>query len=276
MTTIEGILAFVHPATLTGALVYAALFLGFGFIGALLIRKASQRALRRDAVDRMAVLILRPLLQAGLWAFLAVGYAHLIPGLRALGTALLAGVSVVGIVLGVAAQNTLGNAIAGLALLVYRPFQVGDRLQVQAPAGPETGVVESVTLGYTVLVTFDNRRVVLPNALAGAQTTVNLTSVEPRVLANVEVGIGYGSDVEKARAILLGLAADDPDVTEPMDCPLVELGSSSVSLRVRAWCRDSPAATRFEHRLYESAKKRFAEAGIEIPYPYSNVIVSQR
>jgi small conductance mechanosensitive channel len=189
---------------------------------------------------------------------------------------MLAGASVASIVLGVAAQNTRGNLVAGLALLIYRPFRVGDRLQVQAPSGPETGVVESVTLGYTVLRTFDNRRVVLPNSLAGTQTTVNLTSVDPRVMAAVHLGISYTSDVARAREILLDITWSHPEVIETVDCPVVELGSSSVTLRLRAWCHDALAAHRLEYDLLERAKARFSEAGIEIPYPYQNVVLTQR
>jgi small conductance mechanosensitive channel len=276
MSEIESFLKVIHPNTVSGALIYAALFATLGVAGSLVIRHAAKRALRRDRVDHMAVVFLRPLGQTVLWVTLGVIYAHLIPELRALGTAMLAGASVASIVLGVAAQNTLGNAIAGLALLVYRPFRVGDRLQVQAPGGPETGVVESVSLGYTVLKTFDNRRVVLPNSLAGTQTTVNLTSVDPRVMTAVNVGISYTADVARAREILLDISSAHPDVIETVDCPVVELGSSSVSLRVRVWCRDQLASHRFEYGLYEQAKQRFAEAGIEIPYPYQNVVLTDR
>jgi small-conductance mechanosensitive channel len=224
----------------------------------------------------MAVALLRPLAEIALWLTIGVAYAHLIPGLRSIGTAMLAGASVASIVLGVAAQNTLGNLIAGLALLLYRPFQVGDRLQVLAPGGPEVGTVESVTLGYTTLRTFDNRRVVLPNSLVGAQTTVNLTSVDPRVMASVHVGISYTSDIPRARTIPLEIAESDPNVIEIVDCPLTELGSSSVTLRLRAWCHDQLAVHRFEYAVYEEAKNRFQDAGIEIPFPYQNVILASR
>ena len=84
-------------------------------------------------------------------------------------------------VLGLAAQNTLGNLIAGISLLLYRPFNLGDRLQVMAPTGLETGIVESLTLGYTLLKTDDNRRVVVPNSLMASQTAINLTANDPRI-----------------------------------------------------------------------------------------------
>ncbi len=172
MQSLERAFAFIHPATLTGALTYAALFAVLGVLGTFVIRGVARKALARNSVDRTAVSFLRPLAQIVLWTVLAVSYAHLIPALRVLGTALLAGASVASIVIGLAAQNTLGNAIAGLALLIYRPFRVGDRIQVMAPTGVETGMVESVSLGYTILQTFDNRRIVMPNSQIGSQTTV--------------------------------------------------------------------------------------------------------
>jgi small conductance mechanosensitive channel len=273
MSTLEGILRAIHPATLTGALLYAGIAAALGLAGSLTIRGIARAALKRDAVDPTAVSFLRPLAQALLWVILLVAYAHLIPSLRALGTALLAGASVISIVLGVAAQNTLGNLIAGISLLVYRPFRVGDRLQVSAPTGVESGVVESITLGYTVLQTADNRRVVLPNSQASSQTTVNLTSVDARILVTVTIGIAYTADVTAARNILLDLARHHPGILDIVGCPVTALGSSSVALSLRAWCRDPIAARSIEWDLLEQAKARFDQAGIEIPYPYQNVLV---
>lgn len=266
------LLTYLHPGTPSGALALGALFLVIGVLVTLLIRLAAGRALQRG-VDPTPVIILRPVAQIVLWVVLLVSYAHIVPALRAFGTALLAGASVASIVLGVAAQNTLGNAIAGMALLIYRPFRIGDRLQVLAPTGLETGNVETITLGYTVLQTFDNRRVVIPNSQIGNQTTINLTSVDPRVLAAVPFGVSYTTDLSKARAILLELANGHPDVLSVHSCPVIQLASSSVLLSLRAWCHDPGAARRFEYDLYERAKARFDAAAIEIPYPYQNVVL---
>jgi small-conductance mechanosensitive channel len=80
----------------------------------------------------------------------------------------------VSIVIGLAAQNTMGNFVAGIAVLLYRPFHVGETVQVAAPMGHETGIVERITLGYTILITVDQRRVMVPNSVVLSQTTVNL------------------------------------------------------------------------------------------------------
>lgn len=105
-------------------------------------------------------------------------YAHLIPVLRQLGTALLTGVSVASVVIGLAAQNTLGNVIAGFSLLLYRPVRIGDRVQVAGPSGPCIGTIESLSLGYTIIRVEDGRKIIVPNSTMASQVTVNLNDVK--------------------------------------------------------------------------------------------------
>jgi small-conductance mechanosensitive channel len=159
-----------------------------------------------------------------------------------------------------------------MTLLLYRPFQVGDRVQVTAPTGLETGVVEVITLGYTILRTGDNRRIVVPNSAMANQVTVNLTSVDPRIMIAVPVRVGYAADLEKARKSFLQLAQQHPDVREVVGCPLTALGESSVTLTLQAWCADAGVAKQVEFDLFERAKKCFQDEGIEIPFPYCNVV----
>jgi small-conductance mechanosensitive channel len=164
------------PSTAVGAAFYGLLFLSLAVVIARLIRTAIMR-LERSAegvyVDRTATLFLMQLAQAAVYVMAGILYAHLVPVLRALGTAMLASASVASIVLGLAAQNTLGNLIAGVALLLYRPFHVGDRLQMTLPEGTVIAAVEALTLGYTFLQTDDHRRVVVPNSLMAGQITVH-------------------------------------------------------------------------------------------------------
>ena len=93
---------------------------------------------------------------------------------RFLGTALLTGVSVVSVVLGLAAQNTLGNLIAGLSLVLYRPFKVGDVLQVNTPRGVVTATVEQLALGYTSLRDADQQQVIVPNSVLAGSVVVRV------------------------------------------------------------------------------------------------------
>ncbi len=266
----------VHPSSFLGALFYLVVFAAIAVIATAALRRSIRLVLARDAQHRLdptMVGFMQGLAAVFIWLLALTLYAHLIPALRNMGTALLASVSVLSIVLGIAAQNTLGNLVAGMALLLYRPFRVGDRLLVAAPSGTETGTVESLSLGYTVLKTYDNRRIVLPNSGIANQVIINLSSVDATSMAIVPVSIGYSADIDRARAALLELAAMHRDALEPFSCPVVALSASSVDLSLRVWCADHGTAARVRTELLEQAKKRFDIEGIEIPYAYSNVIL---
>ena len=177
---------FVSPDTPVGAVFYGIIFFLLAWLAGRALRLAVQRVLAGDTrayVDRTTINFLAQLAKIGVWLFAFISYAHLVPPLKSLGTAWLASVSVISVIFGLAAQSTLGNLIAGISLLLYRPFKVGDRLQVTAPTGLETGIVESLDLGYTVLKTDDNRRIVVPNSSMASQTTVNLSGEDPRVVS---------------------------------------------------------------------------------------------
>ena len=158
-------------------MLYAVLFMIAATVIARAIRAAVlrvERAAEGMFPDRTAPMFLMQLAQAFVYVMAAILYAQLVPFLRAFGTAMLAGASIASIILGLAAQNTLGNLIAGVALLLYRPFRVGDRLQVTLPEGPVLAVVEALTLGYTFLQADDRRRLVIPNSLMANQVTIHV------------------------------------------------------------------------------------------------------
>jgi small conductance mechanosensitive channel len=268
----------MNPATAAGALAYGAAFLLSAWLASRALRLAVKKALAHPdwvSVDQTAALFLTQLAQIGIFVLAFTYYAHVIPSLRSLGTALLASAGVASVVVGLAAQNTLGNIVAGASLLMYRPFRVRDIVQVTAASGLETGTIESLTLGYTILRTDDNRRIVVPNSVMATQVTVNLTSRDPRVMLMLPIGIGYGSDIDRARAILMGEARTQAHVQEVVDCPVTELGASAVTLTLRAWCADPSSARHARFDLIERIKSLFDRNGIEMPFPYTNVVLKR-
>ena len=155
------VFAYLRPDSLVGAAVYLLLFV----LAALLLARALRAAMdtvmvRKGHLDRTTMSFLQQVGTAAIWVIMLILYAHLIPVLRAMGTALLAGASIASVVIGLAAQSTLGNLIAGVSITLYRPFRLGDTLQVSSPTGTEVGTVELISLGYTTLRTFDGRLVV--------------------------------------------------------------------------------------------------------------------
>ena len=268
---------YLDPTHLLGAVGLGIVFIAIGMMLSWIVRRTLKTVIDHDPnerIDRMTVSFIQHLGTFIMWIVLALIFSHVVPSLNKVTTSLLAGVSIVSVVVGFAAQSTLGNLVSGISLVIYKPFRRGDRLQLTTPTGVETGIVEDLSLGYTVLRTFDNRRIVLSNGTIANQIMINLSSVDPRVMLSPTISIGYDSDIERARAIVLELAQGHDDVVEVVGCPVVNLGGSSVDLSLRAWCADSSTAKAVEYDLLEQIKKRFDEVGIEIPYAYQNVIVS--
>jgi small-conductance mechanosensitive channel len=166
-----------NPATLPGGLAYALLFLALALIGVRLVRVFAHRSARHFQ-DVTALNFVAQLAQVGVFLAALILYAQLIPALRAVGTALLAGVSVASILVGLAAQSTLANLIAGLALLLYHPFRAGDRVQLNTPKGVQTGTIVALTLGYTLLRNAANEEIVVPNSVMISQVIILLPPEE--------------------------------------------------------------------------------------------------
>jgi small-conductance mechanosensitive channel len=166
----------LNPGTLPGAIFYAVLLALLALIASMVLRRFMHRAIgraKRSYIDRTAATFLSQFLQVSFFVIASIIYFHIVPALRAIGTAILATAGVASIVLGLAAQNTLGNIISGISLLLYRPVRVGDKVKVYASAGDETGVVESITLGYTTLTMPDNEQIIVPNSVLASTVIVN-------------------------------------------------------------------------------------------------------
>ena len=276
--TLESWETHLHPDRWSGALIILALFIVAGLLLSRLLKRTILLVVERDRdnrLDRMSISFLSKVASAFVWILVLMLYAHMIPALDKLATALLASVSVASVVFGLAAQSTLSNFVAGFSLIFYRPFRLGDKLQITAPGGVETGIVEDVSLGYTMLKTYDNRRVIISNASISSSTMINLSTKEQRTMAMIPISIGYDSDIDTARELILEVASGRPDIEEVVSCPVTNLGASSVDFSLRVWCADSGIAAGVKNSVFEAVKKRFDAAGIEIPYAYQNVVIKK-
>jgi small conductance mechanosensitive channel len=172
---------FVDPSHAIGAVVYGVLLLVAAIVSARLVRRWSRGIGRHSdlGIDPTALNFIGQLLQVGCFVLAALVYAHIVPALDRLGTAMLASAGVVSLVIGLAAQNTLGQLIAGIALLLYRPYGIGDVLVMNVPTGTETGTVKEFTLGYTKLQTKDGRWLIVPNSIMASTTIVRVAMETP-------------------------------------------------------------------------------------------------
>jgi small-conductance mechanosensitive channel len=261
----DDILQHLHPDTLVGAVVYLVLFLVVAMLLSRLLRATVRGALvRRAHLDRTTMSFLLQVGIASIWVAMLILYAHLIPALRSLGTALLTGASIASVVIGLAAQSTLGNLIAGVAITLYRPFRLGERLQVTAPTGTEVGNVESLSLGYTTLRTDDDRLVVLPNSLAASQAVINLSAAPARTAAPLSINIQLSreTDLAAARQLALRTAQDTLGEGAVIGCFMTRMDESgaTLELRVRAGATEREA---LRSQLLEQLAQRFAGSGLD-------------
>lgn len=227
------------------------------------------------AMDRLLVrleveLILRSFLRNLTYAVAVI--VSLIAALDYAGvptTSLLAVVGAAGLAIGLALKDSLANIASGVMLIVLRPFRTGDFVQV---AGLE-GTIDSVRIFQTHLRTVDNRAIILPNSQITATAIINYTALGERRV-DLNIGIGYGDDLQQARACLLSLASAHEGVhAEPAPEVLVaKLAESSVELQLRCWV-SSDDYVRLRSELLESVLRRFGEKNIRIPYPQREVHV---
>ncbi|MBX7114030.1 MAG: mechanosensitive ion channel family protein [Myxococcaceae bacterium] len=158
----------LNPATTPGALAYGLVFLFMAMLAARLVGVWSHHVASRPTlfVNRTSATFIAQLLRIGAFLMAAILYSHVVPALRQLGGALLASAGVISLVVGLAAQNTLGQLIAGIAILLYRPFELDQVLTVYLPSGvPQTGTVKQFTLGYTRLEAANGGSIVVPNSV---------------------------------------------------------------------------------------------------------------
>lgn len=167
-------------------------------------------------------------------------------------------------------QDSLANFAGGVTVLVLKPFKVGDYI---VTADGE-GTVESIGLVYTTLLTVENKKIVIPNSRVSSSTVTNITGVEKRRLI-LNVGIGYTSDLKKAKEILQNLFEEHPLILKEDGVLVVvdNLGESGINLSVRGWTKTEDYWNA-RWNLLEEIKLTFDREGIEIPYNYLNVRIT--
>jgi small conductance mechanosensitive channel len=237
------------------------LILVIGFIVAGWAGRSLRRLLARsENFDPTLVPIAGALLRYSILVFVVVA------ALGQLGvetTSVLAVLGAAGLAIGLALQGTLANIAAGLMLLWLRPFGKGDYIE----AGSISGTVREIGLFVTHLDSYDGLYNFVPNSQLWNTRLINY-SRNPTRMTDLEVGIGYGSDIREAKRVLLDLANSDERVAHnpPPDVFVDNLGDSAIVLRYRVWIGTGDFwATK--RALIEEAKRRLDAAGIEIPFP---------
>jgi small conductance mechanosensitive channel len=201
-----------------------------------------------------------------------VGSFTLLAALEQLGvetSSVVAVLASAGLAVGLALQGSLGHFANGLLLLIFRPFDLGDVVEI----GGKLGTVTEMGVFGVTLTTPDNQKVVVPNTVASSATMVNLTTLGSR-RADLKVGVAYGTPMAQVEQVITGALRGAPfvDPTQPIDVLLADFGESALIIEVRAWCpsMDEPGVRAEMRKAIYAA---LSEAKIEVPFP--RLIVTQ-
>lgn len=205
-----------------------------------------------------------------------------IPELKQLGLSLFAGAGIIAAIIGFASQAAFSNIISGIFIVIFKPFRVGDIVQVGTG---HSGTIEDITLRHTIIRNFENRRFVIPNSVISAEVILNSSITDEKMANFVIIGISYDSDIDLAMKIMREEATAHPLLIDNRseedlanEVPLVvmrlvALSESSVDLRATCWTKDFGDGFVLKTDLYKSIKQRFDKEGVEIPFPHRTIVM---
>jgi small conductance mechanosensitive channel len=234
------------------------------------IGRLAGRAMKRRGVDAMIQGYLRSIIRAVILVFAIIACLGIF-GIQT--TSFAAVIGAAGLAIGLAFQGSLSHLAAGFMLLIFRPFRVGDAVNV---AG-QLGVIDQISMFSTTMNTFDNRRIIIPNGSVFGAVIENLTHHEERRV-DVEVRVAYDASVDRTREVLEAAAAAvpgrlDKEGREPA-VVLLKMGPSSIDWVVRVW---APTATFWDvhQAAVRGVKQALDDAKISIPFPQMDVHLSK-
>jgi len=184
-------------------------------------------------------------------------------------TSFIAILGAVGLAVGMALSGTLQNFAGGVMILIFKPFKIGDFIEAQG----YMGVVKEIQIFNTIVTTPDNKTIIIPNGGLSTSSMINYSTEEERRV-DWTIGIAYGDDVDKARAVIKRLCDEDSRILKDPEVFIAvsELADSSVNFAVRAWVK-APDYWGVFFDLNENVYKTFGKEGLNIPFPQMDVHV---
>ncbi|MFQ5796795.1 MAG: mechanosensitive ion channel family protein, partial [Candidatus Bipolaricaulia bacterium] len=174
-----------------------------------------------------------------------------------------------GIGLGFGLQNIFSNFVSGLILLIERPIKIGDKLSL----GNISGTVMEIGLRVTIINTFDNESIIVPNSELVSKQVINWSYKDPKLRVRIPIGVSYGTDVEQVQEVLLDVVMQVPDILEEPGPQVFfsDFGDSSLDFELRVWVPSPQFRAEVANKLRFAIRRAFQQAGIEIPFPQRDV-----
>ncbi|MEZ4792421.1 MAG: mechanosensitive ion channel family protein [Gelidibacter sp.] len=207
------------------------------------------------------------------------------PSLKGVAQTALGGAGVMALIVGFAAQEAFANVIGGLFIITFKPFKIGDRVKV---TDTMIGTVRDITLRHTVIRNYENKMIVIPNAIINKEKLINYDMGELKTCERIEIGISYDSDIDLAKKIMQEECENHPLILDNrteleiqegkpiVKTALIALNDSSMTIRAWTWGRDFSDSFQLKIDVLESIKKRFDKEGIEIPFPYRTIVMKNK
>ncbi len=206
------------------------------------------------------------------------------PSLKGVAQTAIGGAGILALIAGFAAQEALANVTGGIFIIAFKPFKIGDRVRI---SDTMVGSVHDVTLRHTVIRNFENKMIVIPNAVINKEKLINYDLEGHKLCELIEIGISYDSDVVLAKKIMQEECENHQFIFDNrslfdikngfpiVKTALIELNDFSVTIRAWAWARNYSDAFALKCDVLESIKKRFENEGVEIPYPYRTIVMKE-
>ena len=257
------------------------LLMAFVYMERRLFRKIIERR-DKQSIDKTNLIFLRNVVIYTTYAIGILSMINQIPGMQQLSKTVLTGAGILAAAVGFGSQQAISNIVSGIFMVLFKPFRVGDHINL---GGENNGTVVDISLRHTTIRNSENRMIIVPNSVLNNQSIVNSSIVNATTCAFINVGIGYGSDMNRAMAIMQEEALKHPllidqrtKAEKDKGAPqvvvrVIEWADSSVNLRAWAWAANSGNAFVLKCDLLQSIKERFDKEEIEIPFPYANVIL---
>jgi small-conductance mechanosensitive channel len=205
----------------------------------------------------------------------------MIPKLKALAITLFAGAGILMVFIGLAAQQAFSNIVGGIFIVIFKPIRIGDLIKV---GSLDYGVVEDITLRHTVIINFENKRIIIPNSVISTDVIINDSIDDSNICRRITIGISYDSDIQLATRIMQEESIKHPncidarteeqlkDKVPQVQVSVINFGDFSVDLRADVWTDDPFKARQMHYEINKAVKKRFDAEGVEIPFPYRTVV----
>ncbi|WP_246126034.1 mechanosensitive ion channel family protein [Bizionia myxarmorum] len=210
-------------------------------------------------------------------AFAAMAF----PSLKSIASTALGGAGIIAAIIGLASQEALANIIGGFFIIMFKPFQIYDTIKI---SNEMVGTVMDITLRHTIIKDYNNKMIVVPNAIINKEKIANYNLGDKKYCQYIELSISYDSDVDLAKKIIQEDCEKHPSnidnrtkVDKLNNVPkvrvrVISLEDSHVAIRAWVWTSEFGLAFDMKCDLLESIKKRFDKEGIEIPFPYRTII----